>query len=102
MARFDVYRFPSPEAPLVVDVQANVLSELNSRVVVPLAPRKAAAREALPRLKPVIRLLGEEFVFLPTDIAVVPSGVLREPVANLEVAHGDEITAALDFLFRGF
>ncbi len=50
MARFDVYRFPSKSAPLVVDVQSDILGELNSRVVIPLVPVTKAASEELPRL----------------------------------------------------
>ena len=38
MARFDVFGFSSKAAPLVVDVQSNVLNGLASRVVFPLAP----------------------------------------------------------------
>lgn len=38
MARFDVYSFKG-NAPLVVDVQADILDALNSRIVIPLLPR---------------------------------------------------------------
>lgn len=102
MARFDVYRFPGTQAPLVVDLQANMLSDLKSRVVAALAPRATSGREPLPRLKPVFRIVGEDFIFLPTDIAVVPSAMLKDPVANLEADYRDDIVAALDFLFHGF
>jgi len=102
MARFDVYRFASKAAPLVVDVQADLLSDLASRVVVPLAPENKAKREALPRLKPLIRVGDGAYVFMTTDIGVLPKGRLGAHVANIEDAHRDEITAALDFLFQGF
>jgi hypothetical protein len=43
VARFDVYRFQSRAAPLVVDVQTDILSDLASRGVVPPAPADRAA-----------------------------------------------------------
>lgn len=102
MARFDVYRFPSKAAPLVVDVQADLLSELASRVVVPLAPAGRAGREALPQLKPKISVEGKDYIFMTTDIAALPVSRLGAHVTNIEDTHRDDISNALDFLFLGF
>lgn len=102
MARFDVYRFPGKGSPLVVDVQADLLSELTTRVVVPLELKSAAGREALARLKPVFAIAGRDYVFKPTDITVLPAHVLQNPIANLESEYRGEIVGALDFLFQGF
>lgn len=44
MARFDVFRFPSKAAPLVVDVQSSILNDLKSRFFVPLAPVAKAGK----------------------------------------------------------
>lgn len=87
---------------MVVDVQADLLSDLMSRVVVPLEPKSAARPERLPRLEPEFRIAGKEYVFKPTDIAVLPATLLSEPVTNLEANYRHEIVAALDFLFQGF
>ncbi|MEM9990051.1 MAG: CcdB family protein, partial [Pseudomonadota bacterium] len=38
MARFDVYQYDSAFAPLVVDVQADLLNDLSTRVIIPLIP----------------------------------------------------------------
>jgi len=57
---------------------------------------------ALPRLKPIFEIAGKDYIFESTDIAMLPASVLRDPIANLEVSHRDDITAALDFLFQGF
>jgi toxin CcdB len=102
MARFDVYRLPGRLALLVVDVQADLLSDLMSRVVVPLEPKSSARPERLPRLEPEFRIAGKDYIFKPTDIAVLPSNVLRKPVANVEADYRNEVVAALDFLFFGF
>ncbi|MFQ5562577.1 MAG: CcdB family protein [Parvularculaceae bacterium] len=102
MARFDVYRFPSKAAPLVIDVQSNILNDLNSRVVIPLAPAAKADREQLPRLKPKIAIGEKDYILMTTDIAALPVNRLGDRVVNLEADYRDEITNALDFLFFGF
>lgn len=102
MARFDVYRFASKAAPLVVDVQSNVLDDLASRVVIPLAPAKKAQREALPRLKPNLVIQNKDYILMTTDIAALPRARLGAHVANIESDYRDDITNALDFLLFGF
>ncbi|MFN0023152.1 MAG: CcdB family protein [Parvularculaceae bacterium] len=102
MARFDVYQTSRATQHLVVDVQANLLSDLATRVVVPLSPQNAKMREALPRLNPVMTVAGKEYVFQTREISPLPAAMLRNPVANLEAEYRNEITGALDFLFQGF
>ena len=102
MARFDVFRFSSKAAPLVVDVQSNILSDLASRVVIPLAPVAKASKEELPRLKPRLRIAGKDYVLMTTDIAALPTTRLGDFVGNIEDEHRDAISNALDFLFVGF
>ena len=102
MARFDVYRLPGRSALLVVDMQADLLSDLATRVVVPLAPLAAGRREDIPRLNPVVTIGDKEYYFKPTDIATLPRALLRDPVANIEEAHRHDVTAAMDFLLQGF
>lgn len=102
MARFDVFRFNSRSAPLVVDCQADLLSALATRVVVPLSPVDRAGQEALPRLKPVLEIEGARYVLMTTDISALPVKSLGPCVANLESDYRKEITDALDFLLLGF
>lgn len=101
MARFDVFRLGGSGAPLVVDVQANLLGDLATRVVVPLAAQ-TAQRPVLTRLNPAVEIAGKTYLLMPTDIAVLPAALLRAPVANIESGYRDAVTAALDFLFQGF
>ena len=87
---------------MVLDVQANVLEGLASRVVVPLMPVAEAAAETLPRLKPVLDIEGQSYLVMTTDIAALSVSRLGPHVTNVEVLHGDTVTNALDFLFQGF
>jgi toxin CcdB len=105
MPRFDVY--PNPEGrsqnvPYLIDVQSDLLSDLDSRVVIPLRSLSSFAAVKLPsRLIPTLTVLGDPFLLETPKMAAVPSRVLREPVASLQ-AENAIITAALDFLFQGY
>lgn len=102
MARFDVYRPSGLPAQFAVDVQSDILSELESRVVIPLAPVDAAAREVVDRLKPVLEIDGLDFLLVTTDLGMVPNNILGRAFTNIEAEHRDTITAAMDFLFQGY
>ncbi len=85
-----------------MDVQATLLDDLNTRVVVPLVAKSLLAEESYPRLKPVIPVADALCVLVTTDIAAIPLSRLGERVGNVEAAHRGEIVAALDFLIQGF
>ncbi|TVP80534.1 CcdB family protein [Thioalkalivibrio sp.] len=99
MARLDVYANPDG-AGLLVDVQADLLSHLNTRLVVPLLPQSIAPMPAK-TLNPCFNVAGETVVMITQFMAAVPTAILRDPVTSLR-PHRDEITAALDFLIQGF
>ncbi|MGB1216006.1 MAG: CcdB family protein [Pikeienuella sp.] len=60
MARYDVYANPDASGYLL-DVQADLLDSLNTRVVVPLMPISAAPSPAK-RLNPVFNIQSEPHV----------------------------------------
>lgn len=45
MARFDIYKYNNSGVPLVLDVQADLISGLNTCVVIPLVPEQDAKHE---------------------------------------------------------
>lgn len=102
MARFDVY--PSPlgdedEVPFWLDVQADHLSELATRVVLPLCRPQAGVRLAA-RLHPVLDVLGRSYFLDTANLGTFPKRLLHRPVANLREQRF-LIEDALDFLFQG-
>lgn len=99
MARFDIFQNESG-AGYLLDVQSDLLSGLNTRVVVPLLPKSSAPSPAQ-RLNPVFEVDGQEVLMATQFMAAVPEGELRVDVGSLaERQH--EIAAALDMLFLGF
>ena len=99
MARFDVYANRSG-AGYVLDVQADLIERLNTRVVVPLLLLDAAPATAH-RLNPVFDVQGVEVSMVTQFMAAVPSSELTVPVATLN-GQSDAIFAAIDFLHHGW
>lgn len=100
MARFDVYARPGRAAGYVLDVQADVLNGLNTRIVVPLLPLAEAPTPAK-RLNPVFEIGTEPHVMVTQFMAAIPRTLLRTPVTTLEDSDS-EIMAALDMVLVGF
>jgi toxin CcdB len=99
MARYDVHVAPKGRGYLL-DVQADLLSHLETSVVVPLVPLEGRLA-AVPDLNPEFLIADERHILMPTIIAAVPRRALGRPVANLR----DEswvIARALDTLLTGF
>ena len=101
MPQFDVYKNPRGGAfPLVIDVQSEVLTRLDTRVVVPLMPLKRYGARPITRLNPTVKIDRVEYVLVFQELAAVPAAALAMPVANLR-ARRDELVAAVDLLFTG-
>jgi toxin CcdB len=99
MARFDVYRDPDGQGYLL-DVQANIMGHLNTRIVVPLLPPENAPKPAK-GLNPEF-VIGEAPVVMVTQfLAAVPISALKEQVATLD-RHHTVIVDAIDLLLQGF
>jgi toxin CcdB len=99
MARFDVYKNPEGEG-FLLDIQAELLNHLNSRVVVPLLPAAIAPQPAR-ILNPCFVVAGESLVMTTQFMAAVPSRILGTQIASFQ-AERDTIVAAIDFLMQGF
>lgn len=99
MARFDVYENLDGDG-LLLDIQADLLSHLNARIVIPLMPVSISPKPAK-TLNPCFTMLGESLVMNTQFMAAVPVNILCKPVGTL-AHHRDEIVAAVDFLMQGF
>ena len=105
MARFDVYANPGGSAtttPYLMDVQSDLLNGLDTRMVIPLRGLKHFPNVKLSnRLTPIFTIDGEDFLLETPKMGAVPLRVLKTPVTSLTQAQ-DQITTALDFLFKGY
>lgn len=105
MPQFAVYRNENPgsteEFPFLVDVQADLFEELGTRLVIPLA--KAAELAGFPTqyLIPVVAFQARHYALLTPQLAAIVRGELG-PQAGSLADQQRVISAAIDFLLRGF
>lgn len=101
MARLDVHPTPGKASEgYVLDVQADLLSHLATRTVVPLLPEKQASKP-ITDLNPTFRIGDAPYVMVTQAIATIPIRELKRPVASLVQEH-DRVIRALDILLVGF
>jgi toxin CcdB len=104
MPQFTLYKNKNPQTlsavPFLLDVQNDLLSDLETRVVVPLSPVSAMKGKTLSPLMPVLEIEGERFVMLTPQMAGIPKSELGAPVTRVE-QYRFEIIAAIDFLLTG-
>ena len=103
MAQFDVYLNPNPDTrksiPYLLDVQAELLDTLVTRVVVPLILAEEMGLAAK-HLNPQFKIKGVAVVMSTAELAGIHNRSLGNKVASLK-SKRDEIIAALDLLFTG-
>ena len=101
MARLDVHPMPGKASEgYVLNVQADLLSHLTTRTVVPLLPEEAAPKP-IAELNPIFEIHGRRHVMLTQAIATIPGRELKLAVVSLVQEH-DRVTRALDVLLVGF
>jgi len=104
MSLFDVYLNPSKisrEAyPYIIDIQNALISEITTRIVIPLGKLNHFRNEKMDGLTPLIEYEDEQYILLTPQIASIPSKLLKNPVGSVESLR-DEIIAAIDFAITG-
>jgi len=98
MARFSVYLNPEGNGYLL-DVQAEIMRQLNTRVVVPLMPLGKAPQPAT-RLNPLFVIEAVEHTMVTQYLAAVPISILKRETMNL-AERRDDIVNAIDLLLQG-
>lgn len=103
MARFDVranlHKGSRDAVPYLLDIQADLLAGLGTRLVVPLVPATAFGPPAA-RLNPVFRIAGRNHVMDTAAMAAIPVRQLGGRIASLSDKSA-EVLAAVDFLISG-
>ncbi|MCL5427387.1 CcdB family protein [Halomonas sp. NPDC076908] len=104
MAQFDVYPNPSKTSrayyPYLVDIQSSLLTDLATRIVIPLGNRTAFGGNAMQGLTPEITFNGQELLLLTPQISSVPEKHIKTPVGTLSHFRS-QIVDALDLAVTG-
>ena len=99
MRRFDIVPRTASGA-LTVVVQSDHMSDLDTRLVLPLMPLEKGGTPAS-RLNPVVMIDGAPYIVVTQHAAAIKTSQLGFSIGNL-AAFRDEITTALDLLITGF
>ena len=104
MSQFDVYLNPSKKSreayPYIIDIQNALISDIATRIVIPLGKLSQFNNEKMDGLTPLIEYENEHFILLTPQISSMPVNLLKNPVGSVESLR-DEIIAAIDFAITG-
>lgn len=104
MAQFRVYensnRATKQRIPYLLDIQSDLLDDLQTTVVIPLALKSTIGKAAMTKLCPLIEIEEREFVVLTSQIAGVDRKVLGKEIGDFS-HYRAEVIAAVDFLISG-
>jgi toxin CcdB len=104
MSQFDVYLNPSKKSreayPFIIDIQNALISDITTRIVIPLGRLSHFRNEQMDGLTPMIEYENEKYILLTPQIASMPSKLLKDPVGSVQSLR-DEIIAAIDFAITG-
>jgi len=97
VARFDLYR---RQGRLVVDVQADIIPFVGTRLVIPLYEPGEVPR-SMARLHPLLATGGQTYALATHLMAAVPVAELWQPVGTA-YDHYDAIVDAISVVMNGF
>lgn len=104
MPQFSVHTNPNPDSkanyPYLLDIQSDLMSDLGTRVVVPLTPATGMKGKAIETLMPAFKIDGKNHVMVTPQLAGISRKQLGAVVDDLS-ARRDEIISALDLLITG-
>lgn len=86
--------------PLLVDIQADLLSRLDTRVVVPLALKRTYPVKPLRILNPTVMVGRVEYVAVFQELAAISASELGEVMGDVTPQRA-ALLGALDFMFTG-
>jgi toxin CcdB len=86
--------------PYLVDIQADVLNDLPTRLVVPLV-LSSVLKKTIPILTPSFKILNTEVRMVTPQLVGVPLQLLGSRIFSIKELRA-EIIAALDLLITGF
>ncbi|MBM0105708.1 CcdB family protein [Steroidobacter sp. S1-65] len=104
MAQFRVYKNKNPRSratyPLLLDVQAELLDGLQTRVVIPLTKATTLLKRPITRLTPPMEVNGERYLLMTPQLAGISRSELGVEVGDL-AEQRTVIVSALDLLITG-
>ena len=83
-----------------MDAQADLLDDLQTRLVIPLTKAPVLTKKPIARLTPSIDIEGEQYMLMPLQSAGIARSELGAPVGNI-ADQRSAIISALELLITG-
>lgn len=99
MAQFDIYPGTGQGCDFLLELQDNMLDDLSTRVVAPLAA-EATLGPAMRILNPRLVIDRTPYLLMTHLLAAIPKNSLGQPVRNVSPQR-DAMIASLGLMFTG-
>ena len=104
MSQYHIYENLNPNSkntyPYLIDVQTTLLSDLETRIVIPVALKSKFGKGIVKNLNPIIIINKKEYVVITQQISGIPSKQLGSSICDC-LSTRQEILSAIDFLITG-
>lgn len=104
MSQYCVYKNNSitkKNYPFLLDVQSELLSYLDTRLVIPLSLMGNFNNQLIRNVNILIRIQNKDYILLTQQMAAIPVGMIGEEMMFCE-EHRQEILRCIDFLVTGY
>ncbi|UVO08953.1 type II toxin-antitoxin system toxin CcdB [Pectobacterium polonicum] len=99
--QFIVYQYKqASHYKMFVDVQSDIVETLKRCMAIPLIESHYLSEKVNKVLFPLIRIDGEDYRLMTTELSSVPVEVIGEVIADLG-DYADEVKDALNLMFWG-
>ncbi|MFP1761161.1 type II toxin-antitoxin system toxin CcdB [Lonsdalea quercina] len=99
--QFIVYQYKrASHYTMFIDVQSDIVDTPKRRMVIPLIESHHLSEKVNKMLFPLIRIEGEDYRLMTTELSSVPVEVIGEVIADLG-DYADEIKDAINLMFWG-
>ncbi|MBP2856847.1 type II toxin-antitoxin system toxin CcdB [Dickeya oryzae] len=99
--QFIVYQYKrASHYKMFIDVQSDIVDTPGRRMVIPLIEAHNLSEKVNKTLFPLIRIDGESYRLVTTELSSVPVEVIGEEIADLADC-ADEIKDAINLMFWG-
>ena len=103
MSDFRIYENRSATSenyPFLIDVQSELLSALETRLVIPLIRSEDMGRKPMKNLNPLVMVNGNQYFAMTQQMAAIPRIILGSAMEEIEFSR-TEILSSIDFLVTG-
>ena len=99
--QFIVYQYKhASHYKMFVDVQSDIVETPKRRIVIPLIESHHLSEKVNKMLFPEIRINGDDYRLMTTELSSVPVELIGEVIADLG-EYADEIKGAINLMFWG-